>query len=86
MIGVDGTHLKGNYGGILLSIIALDRNNEIFPLAYAVVSIENEENWSYFFLHLYNQLKDGGRNNGTIISDRQKVSITIFKLILFLFQ
>lgn len=31
LIGVDGTHLKGNYGGILLSAVALDGNNEIFP-------------------------------------------------------
>lgn len=37
LIGVDGTHLKGNYGGILLSVVALDANNEIFPLAYAII-------------------------------------------------
>ncbi|KAL2943419.1 hypothetical protein RDABS01_031767 [Bienertia sinuspersici] len=63
LVGVDGTHPKKNYGGILLLAITLDGNNEIFPLAYAVVSIENEENWSYFFWNLYNQLKDNGRNN-----------------------
>lgn len=43
LIGIDGTHLKGNYGGILLSAVALDANNEIFPLAYAIVSVEDKE-------------------------------------------
>lgn len=38
LIGVDGTHLKGNYKGILLLVVALDDNNEYFPIAYAVVS------------------------------------------------
>ncbi|KAL2932689.1 Altered inheritance of mitochondria protein 23 mitochondrial [Bienertia sinuspersici] len=37
LVGVDGCHLKGNYGGILLSAVALDDNNEIFPVAIAVV-------------------------------------------------
>lgn len=73
LIGVDGTHLKGNYGGILLSAIALDGNNEIFPVAYAIVSAEDTQNWSFFFWHLYNLVNDSGRTDWTIISDRQKV-------------
>ncbi|XP_021764000.1 uncharacterized protein LOC110728665 [Chenopodium quinoa] len=36
LIGVDGAHFKGNYGGILLSDVVLDGNNEIYPVAYAV--------------------------------------------------
>ena len=42
-IGVDGAHLKGNYGGVLLSAITLDGNNEMFPMAWAIVSCEDEE-------------------------------------------
>ncbi|XP_021722430.1 uncharacterized protein LOC110689911 [Chenopodium quinoa] len=37
-ISVDGAHLKGNYGGVLLSAVALDANNELFPFAWAIVS------------------------------------------------
>lgn len=48
LIGVDGTHLKGNYGGVLLSTVAIDGNNEIFLLSYAVVSIEDKDNWSFY--------------------------------------
>lgn len=40
-IGLDGYHLKGPYGGILLTNVALDANNMIFPLAIAIVDSEN---------------------------------------------
>ncbi|XP_021735263.1 uncharacterized protein LOC110701949 [Chenopodium quinoa] len=72
-IGVDGAHLKGNYGGVLLSAVALDANNELFPFAWAIVSVEDTENWKFFLWHLKNLLKDSGRGDEwCIISDRQK--------------
>ncbi|XP_074293637.1 uncharacterized protein LOC141620742 [Silene latifolia] len=52
LIGVDGTHLKGNHGGVLLSAVALDGNNELFPIAVGVVESENKDSWSNFFWHL----------------------------------
>ncbi|KAL0373872.1 UNVERIFIED_CONTAM: hypothetical protein Sradi_3302900 [Sesamum radiatum] len=36
-LGLDGCHLKGPYGGVLLAAIDLDGNNGLFPMAYAVV-------------------------------------------------
>ncbi|XP_021733021.1 uncharacterized protein LOC110699815 [Chenopodium quinoa] len=72
LIGVDGAHLKGNYGGILLSAVAVDANNEIYPLAYAIVRSEDKETWAYFFWHLHNIVKQSSREHWTIISDRQK--------------
>ncbi|XP_063946158.1 uncharacterized protein LOC135151558 [Daucus carota subsp. sativus] len=64
-MGVDGTHLKGDYGGVLLSAVALDANNEIFPLAYAIVSAKDKETWSWFFWNLYNLLKESSRKDRT---------------------
>ncbi|XP_074313914.1 uncharacterized protein LOC141649112 [Silene latifolia] len=72
LIGVDGTHLKRNHGGVLLSAIAVDGNNEIFPVAVGVVEAENKESWSQFFYHLKQVLSESGREDWTIISDRQK--------------
>ncbi|CAN1292105.1 hypothetical protein LINPERPRIM_LOCUS21419 [Linum perenne] len=48
VIGVDGCFLKTEYGGQLLSAVGLDANNDIFPIAYAVVRVENEDNWTWF--------------------------------------
>lgn len=40
VIGLDGCHLKGPYGGILLAAISMDANLQFFPLAYAIVEVE----------------------------------------------
>ncbi|GFS43557.1 hypothetical protein Acr_00g0085760 [Actinidia rufa] len=39
-ISVDGCHLKGPYGGVLLSAVALDGDSRLYPLAFAVVESE----------------------------------------------
>ena len=36
-IGLDRCHLKGRFGGLLLSITANDGNDNIFPMAMVVV-------------------------------------------------
>ena len=35
-IGIDGCHLKGKYGGVLLAAVAADANKGIVPLALSV--------------------------------------------------
>ncbi|XP_021755188.1 uncharacterized protein LOC110720458 [Chenopodium quinoa] len=73
LIRVDGAHLKGNYGGVLLSAVATDGNNELYPFAWAIVPVEDGEYWKFFICHLKNILKDCNRGNEwCIISDRQK--------------
>ena len=41
VIIVDGTFLQGKYKGTLLTATAQDGNFQIFPIAFAVVSISN---------------------------------------------
>lgn len=45
LLGLDGTHLKTRYQGILLTAVAVDANGQLFPVAYAVVNAENDDNW-----------------------------------------
>lgn len=49
---VDGTSLKGKFGGCLLTASAQDGNFQVFPLAFAVVNSENEDAWEWFFQKL----------------------------------
>ena len=44
VLGFDGAHLKGKYLGILLSATATDANRFLFPLAHAIVTVENDDN------------------------------------------
>lgn len=71
LISLDGCWLKGNYGGNLLSAIAIDPNDYIFPLAYTVIA-ENEsrETWSWFLANLGQDLEINNSHHIAFISDR----------------
>ena len=73
-VGFDGCHLKGSFGGVLLAAVALDGNNSIFSIAFAIVEVENKETWSWFF-HFFEEFFGPFDNNCplTVMSDRQKV-------------
>ena len=45
-IRLDGCHLKGRFGGQLLSATANDGNDNIFPVAMVVVEQENKDSWT----------------------------------------
>ncbi|XP_021740055.1 uncharacterized protein LOC110706441 [Chenopodium quinoa] len=47
-ISLDGCFLKGPYGGQLLVAVGRDGNNQMFPLAWAVVGVESTDTWSWF--------------------------------------
>jgi MULE transposase domain. len=77
MLGLDGTHLKSKYQGILLSATAVDALGSLFPVAHAVVVAEDDDNWLWFLKHLHQIIQDQAKeflepNNLTILSDRQK--------------
>ena len=78
IIGLDGCFLKGKYGGELLSAMARDGNDQMVPLAYCVVEVENKETWSWFLELLVDDLGGVEVCRGiTFMSDQQKVSICI---------
>ncbi|KAM3326197.1 hypothetical protein P3S67_001323 [Capsicum chacoense] len=68
VIAVDGTHLSGKYEGVLLSAIAQDTQNYIYPLAYYVVDKENDTSWGFFFEKLKAFVVD--KPELCVISDR----------------
>jgi len=45
VLGLNGTHLKTKYKGVLLTATAVDANGSLFPVASAVVDVENDDNW-----------------------------------------
>ncbi|CAN1181097.1 Protein MAIN-LIKE 2 [Linum perenne] len=46
---VDGTFTTGKYKHTLLMASSFDGNKNIFTVAFAIVSVENIENWEWFF-------------------------------------
>lgn len=45
---VDGTFLTGKYHRVLLTALAADANNQILPLAFAIVDAETYDSWLWF--------------------------------------
>ena len=46
VISVDGTFLTGQFKGTLLVAIAHDANDRLLPLAFALVTADNNDNWA----------------------------------------
>ena len=58
MISINAMHLYGKYKGKLLIAMAIDGNNEIYPLAFAVVESEITESWGWFLACLLTYVTD----------------------------
>ncbi|XP_049361082.1 uncharacterized protein LOC125825838 [Solanum verrucosum] len=79
-ISLDGCWLKGNFGGNLLSAVAIDPNDCIFPVAYAVIAQnESKETWSWFLEILSEDLEIRNSHHIAFMSDRQKSLIGAVK-------
>ncbi|XP_021856243.2 uncharacterized protein [Spinacia oleracea] len=92
ILGVDGCHLRGSYPGICLTAVGKDGNNNIFPVAWAVVEVENADTWAWFLDLLVKDLdsvkdsltwvhekeEEGEADKVTYMSDRQKGLLDAF--------
>ncbi|XP_010553815.2 PREDICTED: uncharacterized protein LOC104823792 [Tarenaya hassleriana] len=72
VIGLDGCFLKWELKGELLSAVGRDANNRIYPIAWAVVRVEDTDSWTWFVRKLQADLDLGEGHNITILSDKQK--------------
>ena len=58
VIVIDGTHLRGRYGGCLVAASAQDANFQVFPIAFGIVNSKNDEAWTWFMTKLTEALPD----------------------------
>ncbi|XP_016167990.1 uncharacterized protein LOC107610454 [Arachis ipaensis] len=71
-IGLDGCFLKTPLGGQLLTAIGWDSNDQILPIAYAVVEAETKDSWTWFLSHLASDVGLEKMGRATFMSDQQK--------------
>ncbi|KAL0373385.1 UNVERIFIED_CONTAM: hypothetical protein Sradi_3254200 [Sesamum radiatum] len=69
VISVDGTHLYTKYRHKMLIAAAMDGNQQVLPLAFAIVDDESTSSWKWF-LTLLSRHVIRGRRGVCLISDR----------------
>ncbi|GJU51850.1 pentatricopeptide repeat-containing protein [Tanacetum coccineum] len=72
VIGLDGCFLKHTCRGELLTAIGRDANNQMYSISWAVVRVENSDNWCWFLALLHGDLKLQQGTGLTLISDGHK--------------
>lgn len=82
IIGFDGCFLKGACKGELLVAVGKNGNNQMYPIAWAVVDTETKHSWSWFISYLIADLNLGTGEGLTVMSDMQKVLFIQFLLFL----
>ncbi|KAJ4772305.1 MuDR family transposase [Rhynchospora pubera] len=76
VISVDSTILCGKYGGRMLIAVAYDAEDQLLPLAFAVVKEEDDESWSWFMRWL--RLEVVGPHPLCVISGWQDPLLRLF--------
>ncbi|XP_059446531.1 uncharacterized protein LOC132178091 [Corylus avellana] len=83
IIGVDGCFLKGPLKGQLFSAVGRDRNNNMYPIACAVVEDEVKDSWIWFLETLESNFGTHAKHaRPTFISYRQKGLISGFEVVM----
>jgi hypothetical protein len=70
-LGIDATTLNGKFKGQLASAIALDGNNWMYPVAWAIFEFETTESWTWFMRQL--EMAIGHPQHLAILTDACRV-------------
>ncbi|GLU09606.1 hypothetical protein SLE2022_332970 [Rubroshorea leprosula] len=70
LLFLDAISLKSKYHEMLLTATALDGDDGIFPVAFAIVDIENDDSWRWFLEHLRSAISTS--QPITFVSDKDK--------------
>ncbi|KAL3515865.1 hypothetical protein ACH5RR_022767 [Cinchona calisaya] len=73
LLFLDSLFLHSKYQGTLLAATAADGNDGVFPVAFAVVDSESDDNWRWFLLQLKTALSRC--RDLTAVTDREAIAI-----------
>ncbi|KAL3529703.1 hypothetical protein ACH5RR_009025 [Cinchona calisaya] len=73
VIGLDACHLKGPYGGQLMHVVSRDGNNQMYPIAMAIVEAECKDSWMWFLKLMTEVIERPEDMEWVFISDWQKI-------------
>ncbi|XP_056849556.1 uncharacterized protein LOC108824591 isoform X2 [Raphanus sativus] len=72
IFGIDGCFMKSTSKGQLVAAVGRDANNQIYPVAWGIVQVEDADNWKWFIERVKSDLDLKNGEGFTLISDKQK--------------
>lgn len=78
IISLDGCFLKSYCKGELITAVGKDGNDQMFPIAWAVVTVESKESW-FWFLELLEDIDLVGGIGWTVNYDQQNEIVPAIK-------
>ncbi|GJT03256.1 multidrug resistance-associated protein 5 [Tanacetum coccineum] len=82
VVALDGCFLKIPNQGAIITAIGRDGNNNIYPIAWVVVNVENKDNRSWFLELLGDDLDMPTSHGLTLMSDQHKGLIEVVKQVM----
>nr|XP_043623662.1 uncharacterized protein LOC122595376 [Erigeron canadensis] len=79
VVALDGCFLKKPLSGKLLTTVGRNGNNQVYPICWAIVNVENKHNWTWFLQLLSHDLDCPDGAELTLISDQHKGLIEAVK-------
>jgi transposase-like protein len=76
VIEIDGTHLSERYKGKMLVACGFDAEDQLVPLAFALVDTENNKFWEDFMKFVRREVV--GSRVMTVLSDHHKSILRVF--------
>ncbi|KAK4409477.1 hypothetical protein Sango_0020700 [Sesamum angolense] len=77
IISLDGYFLKTVYGGQLLVAVGRDGNDNMFPIAMAVVQVENRDTWGGLWVNCWMTLRGWALINGLSFLTDKKSNVAV---------
>ncbi|MCO5560711.1 hypothetical protein L7F22_014329 [Adiantum nelumboides] len=78
-IGLESTFLTSKYLGALLMATGIDAMGALFPIAFCVVDVENEDNWVWFLQNVHDCMTSV--NALTFVSNKRKGLLPTVELV-----
>ena len=69
----------------MLVVVGRNGNQQMFPIAWAVVDIETKHSWNFFLKYLIEDLNLGTGHGLTVMSDMQKVRWFLYCIVFYSF-
>ncbi|KAK9985652.1 hypothetical protein SO802_030603, partial [Lithocarpus litseifolius] len=73
IISLDACHLRGFLKGQLLAAVGIDRNDGMYPIAFAVCESETKDSWSWFPELFLTDIGPVREHGWTFFSNQQKI-------------